>query len=263
MKLFRFLIILPVILIFSGNAMAYHPLITDDTGTQGKGKVQLEFNSEFSYDKETEEGVTIRERGGEVETVLSYGITDNVDVIVGLPYEWSKTEEDGNVTEDVDGVSDLSLEAKWKFFEKEDLSFALKPGISLPTGDEKKGLGNGRPSYGLLFITTKEMGFWTLHFNLGYTHNEYKLEEDKKTQRRDIWHISLASEFEVMKNLKIAGDIGMETNQQKASNTHPAFIITGLIYSINENLDIDAGVKLGLNKPETDISGLAGITLRF
>ena len=47
-----------VLLITSSPFFAAHPLITDDTGTQGKGKFQLEVNREYGYDKE--EGVTIK-----------------------------------------------------------------------------------------------------------------------------------------------------------------------------------------------------------
>ena len=51
--------------------------------------------------------------------------------------------------------------------------------------------------------------------------------------------------------------------QNKTSNTHPAFILGGIIYSITENFDMDLGVKGGLNKPETDLTILAGIAMRF
>lgn len=251
------------VLVFSTPAFAAHPLVTDDTGTQGKGRFQLEVNSEFTYDKETEKGVITKETGGEVETVLSWGVIENVDIILGVPYQWTKIEEDGKVTSDVDGISDMSLEVKWRFFEKDGLSFALKPGITLPTGDEKKGLGNGRPSYGLVFITTKEVEPWAFHLNLGYTHNEYKLEADEEANRKDIWHASLATEVEVVKDMKVVADVGVETNPDKTSNKHPAFILGGMIYSITENLDIDVGVKGGLNKPETDTAIRAGITMRF
>lgn len=190
-----------------------------------------------------------------------------MDVVLGFPYQWKKTRIDGVVTTDPteqgDGISDLSLEAKWRFFEKDRLSFALKPGITLPTGDENKGLGNGRVSYSLMFITTKDIKPWAFHLNLGHTRNEYKLQSDKEANRKDIWHTSLAAEVEIAKDLKVVGNIGMERNPDKASNTHPAFIIGGLIYSISENFDIDFGIKGGLNKPETDYSVLAGITWRF
>jgi hypothetical protein len=247
-----------VVLFWSGWAFAAHPLITDDTGTQGKRKFQVEVNSEFKYDKEREEGVTTKETGGEVASLFSYGIMDKIDIVLGIPYQWFKIEEDGEVISKKDGFSDLSLELKWRFFEKDSLSFALKPGITLPTGDEKKGLGNGRPSYALTFITTKEINPWAFHLNLGYIRNENKVDE-----RKNIWHASLASEVEVIKNLKAVANIGIERNSEKESNRHPAFILGGLIYSISENFDVDFGIKGGLNKPETDYAILAGIAFRF
>ncbi len=237
---------------------AAHPLITDDTGTQGKGKVQIEINSEFSRDKEKEDGVTIKESGGEVTTIMSYGITDNADIVLGVPYRWFMIKEDGDTAGKEDGLSDISLELKWRFLEKEGLSLALKPGITLPVGDEDRGLGTGRVTYSLFFITTKEVEPWAFHLNLGYIRNENKVDE-----RRDLWHISLASEVEVIKDLKAVANIGLERNFDRDSNTHPAFILGGLIYSINENFDIDFGVKGGLNKPEMDLTFLVGMTLRF
>jgi len=257
-------LLIPLIhFLYLPNAFAAHPLITDDTGTQGKGKFQVEVNSEFNYDKEKEEGLTTKERGGEIGTILSYGILNNTDIVIGMPYQWFRIKEDGELTSRESGISDLSLEVKWRFYEKDGLGFALKPGITFPTGNEKKGLGSGRPSYGLAFITTKELGPWAFHFNLGYMRNEYKLREDREANRKDLWHVSLASELEVVKNLKLVGNIGIERNPEKASTRHPAFILGGVIYSISENLDIDFGVKGGLNKPETDFTILAGIAFRF
>jgi len=256
--MFRKTVVVVVVLLWSGLAFAAHPLITDDTGTQGKGKFQLEVNGEFNYDKETEEGVTTKETGGEVAAILSYGIVDNLDIVLGVPYQWFKVKEDGDVTDKEDGISDMSLELKWGFYEKDGLSFALKPGITLPTGDDEKGLGTGRATYSLYFITTKEIEPWAFHLNLGYGRNENKFDE-----RKDIWHASLAGEVEVVKNLKVVANIGGERNPDKSSDTHPAFILGGLIYSLSENFDIDFGVKGGLNKTETDYSILAGITLRF
>lgn len=252
-----------VVLLWFESAFGAHPLITEDAGTQGKGKIQVEVNSEFSRDKEMSDGITTKEIGSEVATILSYGIFDNTDIVFGLPYQWKKVKEDAIVTSDVDGVSDISLELKWRFFEKEGLSFAIKPGITLPTGDENKGLGNGRASYGVVFITTKEIEPWAFHLNLGYSYNEYALREDRDANRKGIWHASLASEIEVVKDLKLVANIGMERNPDRTSNANPAFILGGIIYSITERFDVNLGVKGGLNKPETDLAFLAGIAIRF
>jgi hypothetical protein len=57
----RILLTFFVILTMAGAAFAAHPLITDDTGTQGKGKFQLEVNSEFDHEDEdgTKEDITL------------------------------------------------------------------------------------------------------------------------------------------------------------------------------------------------------------
>lgn len=255
-----FLFFLPFTICFSLFTVSFaaHPLITDDTGTQGKGKFQLEINGETSYDKEKEDDLTVKETGSEVAAALSYGVLDNLDVVIGLPYQWSKTKEDNEVVSDEAGISDVSLEVKWMFYEKDGLSLALKPGITLPTGDDEKGLGTGRMTYSIFFITSKEVEIWAFHLNLGYIGNENKADD-----RKDLWHASLASTVEVMKNLQLVANIGAEKNPDRTSHTDPAFILGGLIYSLSENLDVDFGIKGGLNKPETDLTLLAGMALRF
>jgi hypothetical protein len=253
-----FLFALIAVFIFSSASYAAHPLITDDTGTQGKGKFQIEVNGQYDYDKETEEGVTTKSTGSEVASILSYGMTDNIDIVLGLAYQWRKEKEDNETTSDENGISDMSLEMKWRYYEKDGFSLALKPGVTFPTGDDKKGLGAGRAAYYLFLISTKEIQQWAFHLNLGYKRNENNADE-----RKDIWHASATSEVEVIKNLKIVGDIGIEENPDKASKTDPAFIIGGVIYSITDDFDIDLGLKAGLNKPETDYTILAGTTFRF
>jgi len=244
----------------AGTANAAHPLITDDSGTQGKGKIQFEIVGEYGLDKN--DGV--KEKSLQFPTVpfLTYGLTDLTDIVVGLPYNEVVTEEAGSKSS-VRGVGDASLEIKTRFYEKDGLSFAVKPGITLPTGDENKGLGNGRATYHAFFITTKELQPWAFHLNLGYIRNEFKLKEDEDANRKDSWHVSLAAEVEVDKKIKMVANIGVERNPDKTSETHPAFILGGIIYSVMENFDVDTGIKYGLNKPETDVSYLAGVTWRL
>ena len=81
--------------------------------------------------------------------------------------------------------------------------------------------------------------------------------------RKDIWQMSLASEVVVADGLSLIGNIGVERNEEKGKSTHPAFILRGINYSILKSFDVNFGVKGGLNKPETDLTFLAGIALRF
>ena len=120
------------------DAHAAQPLITEDTGTQGAQRYQLEILAE-----QGKERVTRQDR--EVYTgILSYGIAESADVQVGMP--WYRTGPDG--------VGDASLDLKWRFYERNALSFALKPGITLPTGDERDGRGTGKITWGSLLVVS-------------------------------------------------------------------------------------------------------------
>lgn len=250
-----------MLVIFSSPLHAAHPLITDDAGTQGTGRFQLEVNSEFI---DNEDGA-VDETGGEVAAILSYGVAENIDFILGMPYAWYTVKESGATVAEADGVGDLFFEVKWKFFEYENrgLSVALKPAVSFPTGDEKKGLGNGEISGGGTLLVSKEGVLGSLHLNLGYTRNAYSLDEDDMFLQKDIWYASFAGEINVTADMVGVCNIGVETNPEKGKNDHPAFILGGLIYSVTDDFDIDAGVKWGLNDAETDTTWLTGVALRF
>jgi outer membrane putative beta-barrel porin/alpha-amylase len=257
------LILLAGLLMTAGTALAAHPLITDDAGTQGKGKCQLELNGETSWDKERLDGVETRESASELAAAVSIGVTETVDVVIGTPWSWSRVKEGGALVSDADGIGDISLELKWRFFEHKGFSLAVKPGVTLPTGNENRGLGTGKVSYGTALIATQKLEPFTLHVNAAYTRNEFKLQVDKEANRSDIWHGSVAATCEVAKDLHLVADVGVETNGDRGSNTWPAFILGGAIYSVTENLDLDCGIKGGLNKPEPDLTLLAGLALRF
>ncbi|MDA8238802.1 MAG: transporter [Nitrospiraceae bacterium] len=240
-------------LLASSPSFAAIPLITDDTGTQGKGKFQLELATEFGHDKDE----TITNKNSDFSATLTYGITDSVDVVLFVPYGSWRSDDSGSATRE-SGFSDLAIETKWRFYEKEGVSLALKPGFTVPTGDAEKDLGNGRMTYYLYFIASKEMNPWAFHLNLAYIRNN-----NTGNDRKDIWHASLASTVGVMKNLKLVGDIGLETNPESASSTPPAYVLGGAIYSASENFDIGLGLKAGLTNPETDVAVRGGIAYRF
>jgi hypothetical protein len=234
-------------------AFAAHPLITDDAGTIGAGKYQLEVNGEVGHEKE--EGVTTQTTEGAVS--LSYGLSESMDLVIGLPYQHIRATDDTTVISD-HGLADTSLEVKWRLYEHDDLSLAIKPGLTLPTGDDEAGLGVGKASYNLFSIISKDMKPWAFHLNLGYLKNENTLDEEE-----DVWHASIASTFAVTDSLTAVTNLGVESNTDELAGTDPAFFLAGLIYTLSEGFDLDCGIKYGLNSAETDYTVLAGITWRL
>lgn len=246
-------------------AYAAHPLVTDDTGTQGTGGWQIECTTGFSSNSESDEGIRIKERENEAAVAVSYGLSEDIDIVAGLPYLWYQVKENQLVTADESGIGDMTVELKWRFCENEKngFSLALKPGISLPTGDADRGLGAGRVTGGAVLIATKEFGALTLHANAGYHRNAYELDEDAAACNKHIWNASLAGEYALSEKLRAVADIGLETAEEKGSRTHPVFLIGGLIYSVTEDFDFDLGIKSGLNDAEPDTAVLLGVAARF
>ena len=241
-------------------AFGAHPLFTDDTITQGKGKTQVE--TSFLYDSDDDNGTKTEISRPKVQ--LTYGLLDPLDVILEIPYLFLQQTQ-GGVTTSNDGIGDITLSLKWRFYgEKEKgLQFAIKPSVTFPTGDEAKGLGFGREAYGITFISTFEREEWCVSANLGYLYNEYGLQSNRDAYRKDIWSASLSGQYEFFEKLWLVGELGLLTNPYVMSDTLPAFINVGVIYELTKNVDLDIGYRYGLTKPAVDYSISGAVTIRF
>jgi hypothetical protein len=245
-------------LVIPSLSFAARPLVTDDPDTVGKGEIRVEAGVEAFSWKDTVEDLRVKERGTEASVSFTYGVSESFDVITGFPYVWGKTKEDGVTIFDENGFSDISLEAKWRFYERNGFSLAVKPGITLPTGNHEKGFGTGRATYGLVFIAGKELKPFAFHFNAGYVRNENGVSE-----RKDLWSASVAVTYEILKGLNLVGNIGFVRNANPTVQTAPIFALVGFSYAVSEHVTVDAGYKHGLNKQEVDHSVIAGVTLNF
>jgi outer membrane putative beta-barrel porin/alpha-amylase len=236
----------------SGLSYSAHPLVTEDTGTQGRGKFQLELQFERARDHE----VDTTELSSNFATVLSYGFHPAADVIVTLPYERASTTVDGD-TSKVRGRGDAAVDIKWRFYEHDNVSLAFKSGVALPTGDETRGLGTGKSNVSALLIASFSLEPIELHVSGGYIGNRNVADEKKHIRQISVggWYAA--------GDLKFAADVGTYTTVDRTLNRSTSFGILGLIYSPTETLDLDVGVKWGLTDPEVDRALLAGVTLRF
>jgi hypothetical protein len=222
------------------DARAAHPLITEDTGTQGAGRYQLEFFAE-----ELEERATRRDL--EVYTgVLSYGIAETADVQVGVPLHRSGP----------DGVGDASLDLKWRFFERNALSFAFMPGITLPTGDERDGHGTGKTTWGSLIILSYAPGAIGVHAHAGFRRNENKL-----GQRESLRQLAAAATYRIG-DVRFVGELTRETNPVPGGGT-VRYTTIGAIWSMTRDIDLDIGWRNGNGNAPVDEALLLGATVRW
>ncbi len=237
-------------LLFPSTCFAIHPLASEDTDTQGSSHFQLE----LSVDKDR------RERGGEVRSAteanatLTYGLTDSVDVALNTPYR--RLSATDSATER--GVGDASLLLKWRFWESDGFSLGIRPQIGFATGDAQRGLGGGKTSYGATLLAALERESYVFLANAGYRYNNNSVGD-----RTDLWNASAAVLWKLAQRWRLALDVGGYRNPDPAMRQNPAFAIFGLIYSPTKDLDLDVGVRKGLNDAEVDRTLGVGLTIRW
>ncbi|RJG08125.1 transporter [Noviherbaspirillum cavernae] len=231
-------------------AYAAHPLVTDDTGTQDTGNSQLEVNADRARYGDATRRTTSA-------VTYTYGALRNLDVFFNVPMALSSPS----------GAGDVSIGMKWRFAEGDNSSVAFKPELLLPSGDENKALGTGKAGFGLTLIGNWEAAPWTLQGNVALTFNNYKLQADRDANRTALWRVSAAARYALNEQWQLLGDLGVSRNNEVSSNSHPAYFLTGVIYSPMKTLDLDAGIRFGLGCSECTAQidrqfGL-GLTWRF
>ncbi len=115
------------IVAFEGIAHAAHPLLTEDTGTQGSGNVEVE------------NGLSWNRTGAATAFMyrpqLSLGLSPTFDLIVQP--SWLSSRSEGSVA--AQGWGDTNLDAKGRFFGDVPMSLAIRAGVTLATN--QRGLG--------------------------------------------------------------------------------------------------------------------------
>jgi Putative MetA-pathway of phenol degradation len=238
--------------VITGTAHAAHPLLTEDTSTQGKGNFQLELTGEQGRESTFAGTLQVQQPAA----VLAYGIAENADLQVGTSY-LRLTLDNGLANTRDAGLSDVTVDLKWRFFEEGPFSLALKPGIVIPTGNDTKGLGRGNFAGGSLLVFSYEPGPVAFHSHLGYLYN------DIVGARRSLWHVSGAITWKVIQPLKLVADVAYDTNPIELGADGVFRTVLGAIYSPTKDVDLDVGIKHGHQRPALGTAVLFGLTLRW
>lgn len=242
-----------ILMVCAHEALASFPLKNSDAGTEGKAQGEIKVTASYEHnDSDGQKSATTKPNAD-----LSYGLSDTVDMGIGQSYRIKRKKIGGEVSK-VEGIADTELELKWRVYEWRNLSFALKPVVTLPTGDDAKGLGSGRVTAALFLLGTMEAAPWAFHVNAGYEQNE-----NREDERIPLWHFSTAAEFKVNNEVKLAGEVGMDRNSEKYSSSHPAYATVGAVYSLAENIDFRLGLRCGLNSVATDYIVRTGMAFKF
>jgi hypothetical protein len=242
--------VLPILLACAANAFAAHPLLTEDAGTQGSGKFELELGNTWTRDS--------GERAYEFGPQLSYGVLPNLDGILRPTWTALRTAGNGAITT-ARGAGDTALDIKWRFYEAGAVSVATRAGIDAPTGDAARGLGGGKAAHHVLAAVTVDAAPLALHANLGYTHAR-----GDAVKGRDLFHASTAAVVTIDSGWQfLLYDIGVDTNPERGRSATPGIVRIGTIYTVRPGCDVDFGYQARLNHAAPARVLLAGLTVRW
>lgn len=228
------------------SVFAAHPLLTEDTGTQGAGKFELE----LGFAQARDGGTTAAEFGPQ----LSYGVLDNLDVILRPTWLHVRGTATGGTTQ---GFGDTGLDFKWRYPAETPLTFGVRAGVDLPTGNADKALGNGKVSPHAILIATWLSDTWMFAGNVDYVYDPLV------GDRRDLWGASAAAVYSKDDAWRFSGEIGTAMNPDLSRASWLTVARFGVIATVARGVDVDAGYQVRLTRSAPVEIILAGVTLHW
>jgi len=226
-------------------AYAGHPMLSEDTGTQGRGNTELELGYAWSHQDRT--AIFL------FQPQVSYGTSSTLDLIVQP--SWTSVDQPGAARDR--GLGDTNLDFKWRFYGAAPWSLGVRAGLEIPTAHGDPGLPHDKVSPHALLVLTGDFTPLTLDANLGYARVP-----DYPGARPNLYHFSAAVTYAASERLFFVLDAAVDSNADSGRATPPAVALAGLIYTARPGLDLDVGYRGRLNSVAPQRQWLLGITYR-
>ncbi|MBI3329734.1 MAG: transporter [Nitrospinae bacterium] len=234
-------------LLCATSSQAGRPLATQDAGTVGVGRFELELGGAYTRERNDDRAV-------DTGFVLAFGSSSRSQVEVEVPFAFLRPAEGMNA----EGFGDVELRGKYRFFDEAPLWPA--PGLMLtlksPTGSERRGLGTGTTDVALTALATKTLGPLVAHLNLSYTFNGTS-EED------NVFGYAFALELPVTGRFKLVSELVGETHADPAAQADPLVVLFGATFELKNGVILDSALNLGLTNASPDYQVLVGVTVSF
>jgi Putative MetA-pathway of phenol degradation len=229
------------------------PDATESPYTVDAGHLQVEMSFiEFS-----------REDDGPREDAFAYapinlklGLLNNLDAqLILAPYERLQVEGD----EDSSGFGDTQLRVKWNLWGNDsgDSALALMPFVKFPTGDGS--FTNNHVEGGMIVPFALAL---PAEFSLGLM-AEFDIVRDEADEGYEIDFVHSA-----VLGRDLFGPVGVYAEYlgiagTDAESDYRAFFNTGLTIAVTPDVQLDAGVQIGLTDEAEDLGVFVGVSFRY
>lgn len=236
---------------------------TESAYTVDAGHYQIEMDLlSYTYDRSSAGGEHLTMKGWGIAPInLKVGVLNNVDLqIIAETFNtlWTK-DRDTNSRTRVSGFGDLLLRCKTNLWGNDGGSSALSvmPFVKIPTAQDD--LGNGALEGGIIFPFAMDLpadwGFgaqaqidWLQNSNSSDYHQEFS---NTVTVSHDIAG-------------KLAGYVELFSNVSTERGAKwVATFDFGFTYALTRDIQLDAGMNIGLTSAADDLNPFVGLSLRY
>jgi len=232
-----------VLAIMAASAFAGHPMLSEDTGTQGTSNWELELG--YAWIRSG------AERSFLFQPQLSYGVSPTFDLIVQPSWMTTEATSDGRER----GLGDTNLDAKWRIYGAAPWSIGIRAGVGLPTAQRGLGLPDGNVSPHAILVATADLTPFAFDVNLGLSY----VPGDVRT---DQYHLSAAATYTANERLFLVLDVAADSNPDLVPGSYQAVALLGVIYTVHPGLDVDVGYRGRFSAVGPVRQWLLGITFR-
>jgi len=158
---------------------------------------------------------------------FNYGLPD-VQLKLEFPVKIVHEDRDGTAA----GAGDLLLGVKWRFLNDEQSQFQLGtyPQLLLPTEDEARDLGEGRPAFVLPLVAQKSWDKWTLYGNVGFWWQT-------AAETRNYFYAGAVLEREINERLTLGAELFGNSPKERGGRCDIAFNVGG-IWKLNKKVNL-------------------------
>jgi hypothetical protein len=236
---------------------------TESPYTVDAGHFQVEADFvKYTYDTNKQNGNNTRTRNLNIAPInLKAGLTNSTDIQFILDDYMKQTESDKatQTSEKNDGFGDITIRLKQNLWGNDSgkTAFALMPYIKTPTNTND--LGNDDVEWGLIAPLAIDLGDI---YSLGLmTQLDYIKDADDSGYHPSFvntatlgvaWTEALGSYYEIF--------------TEKGTDTGDRWKVafdTGVTYALNDNVQLDTGVNIGVTEAADDLQPFVGITYRY
>jgi hypothetical protein len=202
------------------SAFANPPFVTDDAEPVEKGHFEIDAGATGTIRRD--------EHSGSLPAVeVNYGVTDNLEASVHLGMSFMHPSGEKFHY----GFGDAELAVKYRFITEDDKGIrpqvAFSPGVTLATGNDRLGLGDGHSHVLLPLWVQKTIGDWTTFGGGGYVINRHRNE-------KGYWIAGWAAVRKINEQLELGGEVFYSGAANSADPSSLSFNLGGK-YSLTDH----------------------------